>query len=359
MLILTAFPRHDGFTRHCTDFFIKGVAQTETPHTVLDLTHANIHPCKGCFHCWCKQPGNCIQNDGMKKLLDPFLAADAIVCATPLYAYDISSYLKIFFERTLPLLTPGVTYTSTGIDRNKKRFPDRGPRDMVAIVTGGLGARSHSDGAVTSLRCYAEGFDMHFHGALVRNESYLLQFTDTKPKTIKTIEAAFEQAGRMFALERKVDPDLIEKVATPLAVNQERFQLYSNIYWEHAQKVYARGGDIEEIKSLTRGDLRILMNEMASSVDPVSTSRVKAVLLFKFPDINSSYSITINNGTASIEFTENDNPNLTITCDSKIWVGVIHRTTDPLKALTGGDIKLKGEKDFFRKMGRFFPPPNL
>ncbi|MBN1575592.1 MAG: NAD(P)H-dependent oxidoreductase [Chitinispirillaceae bacterium] len=360
MLLITAFPRNNGFTRYCNDLFIRGVKQTGITFTMIDIVLANINPCRGCFHCWCSTPGRCIQHDGMERILDAFLDCDLLACATPLYAYGVSSYLKIFLERTMPLLTPGVTSTATsGVDRNKIRFPDRGPRSMAALITGGLGARSHADGAVTSLRCYAKGMNMTFAGALVRNESYLLQFTDTKPKTIKTIETAFEQAGRMFALEGTIDRELIEKVATPLAFDHARFELYSNIYWEHAQKVFSRGGSVDEIKSLTRGDIRILMQEMVHGIDPVTTAKVKAVIQLIFPDTASAYCISMEKGTARLEMVEKESFDLKITCPEAVWVGIIHRTTDPLKALTKGCIRLEGDKELFRKFGRFFPPPNI
>lgn len=359
ILVLTAFPRRDGFTRLCTDCFIKGVARTGVPHTIIDLVNAGIKPCKGCFHCWCTTPGRCVQNDGMRKLLDDFLDCDALFCATPLYAYNISSHLKMFYERTLPLLSPGVTDTPTGTDRNCIRYPDRGPRVMAAIVTGGLGTRTHADAAVASLRLFAEGFNMKFAGALVRNESYLLQFTDTKPKTVKTVETAIEQAGRTFALEGAIDRRLIEKAATPLAVDRARFRMYSNIYWEHARKVFARGGSIDEVRSLTRGDVRILMEEMALSVDPVTTANLRAAFQFIFTDTGSAYCVSVEKGTARLERAEKTHYDLKITCPETVWTGILHRTADPVKALANGDIRLEGDKELFRKFGRFFPPPNI
>lgn len=359
MLLLQAFPRTDGYTSYCTNLFLKGVAETDCDLTICDITRKDINPCLGCFHCWCATPGRCIQQDAMHTLLETFLASDLIVCASPLYAYAVSSYLKIFFERTLPLLTPGVTKTPQGTDRNRLRYPDRGPKHMAAIIVGGLGAQSHAEGAVTSLKLYAEGFNMNFAGTLVRNESYLLQFADTKPKTVKRIESAFEQAGRTFAQQQRIATELINRAATPLAIDTESFENYSNIYWEYAEAVYARGGTLNEIHMLTRSDIRILMQEMARSIDPVSTARLTATLLFVFPDKPTSYTVAIIKGKALLEERDTSAFNLCITCSSTVWAGIVHRTVDPLKALTSGSIKLVGEKELFRKLGRYFPPPNL
>jgi multimeric flavodoxin WrbA len=358
IIVVTAYPRKEGFTRYCTDLFIKGLVQANVDYTVYDLTREMINPCRGCFHCWNNTPGICIQKDDMEKMLEAFLNADAIVAATPLYAFGMGSYLKIFLERTLPLLKPGISYSENGIDRNRIRYPDRGPRHMAAIITGGLSSPVHTEGASASLRLYAESFNMQFHGPLIRNESFLLQFVDTKPLTIKTIETALETAGRMFALEGRIDRETVEKISTPLAGDRMRFQMYSNIYWEHAKKVYAAGGTAEEIKNLTRSDLRILMHEMISGIDPVTTAHTKAVLQFNFPDISLAYMVTIDHGTARILQTETAEADLFVTCHSTVWAGILHRTTDPVKALSSGEIRLKGDKMLFRKLGRFFPPPN-
>jgi multimeric flavodoxin WrbA/putative sterol carrier protein len=358
LLLLTAFPRKDGFTRYCTDLFIRGVKESGVPYSEIDITTTGIQPCLGCFHCWCSTPGKCIQTDGMDKLLDAFLECDALVCATPLYAYGIGSFLKMFFERTLPLLAPGITTSVSGIDRNNIRFPDRGPRHMAGIITGGLRGPVHAEGACTSLRLYAEGFDMTFCGAIVRSESYLLQFTDTKPKTIKSIETAFEQAGRSFALNRTIDGETIRRAEAPLAPTPTVFQNYSNIYWEHAGRVFERGGTIDEIRYLTRSDIRILMQEMAHNVDPITTAKLRAVLRFVFTDSHPSYTITIDRGTALLETGEKQHYDLTVTCTTETWVDILHRTANPVKALASGAIKLTGDKDLFRKLGRFFPPPS-
>lgn len=359
MLLLQAFPRTDGYTNYCTNLFLQGVAATDCDLTICDLTRKDINPCLGCFHCWCATPGTCIQQDAMQALLETFLASDLIVCASPLYAFAVSSYLKMFFERTLPLLTPGITKTPQGIDRNRLRYPDRGPKHMAAIIVGGLSAQSHAEGAVTSLKLYAEGFNMNFTGALVRNESYLLQFADTKPKTVKLIESAFKQAGRTFAQQQQIATELIDRAATSLAIDAESFENYSNIYWEYAESVYARGGTLDEIRMLTRSDIRILMHEMARSIDPVSTARLTATLLFVFPDKPACYTITITKGKALLEQREVSDFDLCITCSSAVWAGIVHRTVDPLKALTSESIKLVGDKELFRKLGRYFPPPNL
>lgn len=357
VLLLRANPRKNGVSQKLIEFFVKG-ARESAEITDIDLTSKNIKPCIGCYHCWSTIPGYCIQQDDMKELLELFLSSDVVVLATPLYAFAVSSYLKIFQERTLPLLAPGIIQNLNGTDRNNLRYPQRMPKKLAAIIVGGLKSPTHTDGITASLRSFAEGFGIEFAGALIRTESYILQFTDTKPKTIKSIENAFYQSGQALANGEVIAKELQQKAALELAPDLTYFQRYSNIYWDYAKQVSSRGGDPDEARILTNRDITLLMHEVARSVDPVATKGIKAVFQFEFTDQQKTFSISVERGTSSIKEQPINDPDLIIRCTSLIWVGIILRELDPIKPLTAGEIILVGDKSLFRKLHRYFPPPN-
>ena len=352
VVVLEAFPRKTGYTQQCINDFLEGAAGKADIERI-DLTSIDIHPCRGCFHCWTVTPGVCIQKDGMAQIIERYLTADIVVCVTPLYAYAVSSYLKIFQERTFPLLTPGVEFTVQGMDRNISRFPHRGPKKLAAVIVGGLKDHRLMKGAVESLRFYAEGFGMEFSGALVRPESFILQFSDTKPKTSKRIKDAFFRAGRMLVTDGVLSDELFENVSLPLASDNVAFARYSNVYWEYAEHEQ----DAQRVRYLTNRDVRILIYEMASGVDAVATKHITASFLFQFPDLNRVYSLLVRHGTCTIQERACPEPDLTITCNSESWSKVVCRETDPLKLLGKGEIRLEGDISLFRKLGRYFPPP--
>jgi multimeric flavodoxin WrbA len=357
ILLLRANPRKNGASQKLIDFFIKG-AHESAEIADIDLTSKNILPCKGCYHCWTTTPGCCIQQDEMKGLLEQFLSSDIVVIATPLYAFAVSSYCKIFQERTLPLLAPGIIQNLNGTDRNNLRYPQRMPKKLAAIIVGGLKSPSHTDGVTASLRSFAEGFGIEFAGALIRTESYILQFTDTKPKTIKSIENAFYQSGQALANGEVIPAELQQKASLELAPDLTYFQRYSNIYWGYAAQVSSRSGDPDEARILTNRDVTLLMYEVARSVDPVATKGIRAVFQFEFTDQQKVFSISVDRGTSSIKEQAFVNPDLIIRCTSVIWVSIILRELDPIKPLTAGEIQLVGDKSLLRKFHRYFPPPN-
>jgi multimeric flavodoxin WrbA/putative sterol carrier protein len=357
ILVLRSNPRKDGFSQYLIDIFVEG-AKGNADITDIDLTTKKLNPCKGCFKCWTQTPGNCIQQDDMKELLQLFMSTDIVVFATPLYAFAVSSYCKMFQERTLPLLSGGIVKNANGSDTNVLRFPDKMPKKLAAIIVGGLKSNAHSKGIIASLKSYAEGFGIEFAGVLNRPESYILKFTDTKPKTIKCIESAFFEAGQALAIQGSLSEEVQKKASLPLAPDLEYFQRYSNIYWDYARLVQKRGSDLKEACLLTSRDITILMYEMARSIDSTTTKEIKASFQFEFSDKGTIYSIVINNGESTLIEESLSNPDLIIRCSSEIWVGIVRREKDPLKALVGGEITLAGNKDLFRKLHRYFPPPS-
>ena len=97
ILVLEGSPNKKGSTHLLADCFRQGAQ--EAGHTVqmLDIAHANIHPCTGCIHCGYQGP--CVQKDDMETIRAEILDADMLVFATPLYYYGMSAQLKTLVDR--------------------------------------------------------------------------------------------------------------------------------------------------------------------------------------------------------------------------------------------------------------------
>lgn len=97
ILVLEGSPNKKGSTHLLADCFQQGAQ--EAGHTVqmLDIAHANIHPCTGCIHCGYQGP--CVQKDDMETIRGEILGADMLVFATPLYYYGMSAQLKTLVDR--------------------------------------------------------------------------------------------------------------------------------------------------------------------------------------------------------------------------------------------------------------------
>ena len=384
ILLLRAYPRKNGYTHRLTDLFVKGMREggasdaskpltrgTSTPSGASkgrptgggaalvdrDIASADIKPCIGCYRCWITSPGRCFFKDDMTTLQNDLLNADIIVCATPLNSFSVSSSLKALLDRTLPLTMPRFEQSPLGSVRNQIRFPEKWPKKIATIIVGAFNGPHIFSGVKSMMAHYANALSLELCGELLRPESFLLPFTLAKPMTVKTIEAAFVRAGCEIATDGRISVDTEQKAATPLSSDVAYFNKYSNIYWEHAVALGENSGDLDRLCRSVTSDVRILMQEMARSIDPQATAKLKATFLFEFPDKNLCISLIVDHGVCRYLEERSGVPDLKVTCSSEVWAGVFMRQSNVRDALVNKQIVLEGDTFLFSRLDRYFPPP--
>jgi hypothetical protein len=261
----------------------------------------------------------------------------------------------------------------------------------VTIVVGAFNGPAIFSGVKSMMAHYANAVSMEQCGELYRPESFLLPFTLAKPMTVKTIEAAFVRAGYELATDGRISPDTEQKAATPLSADVPYFKKYSNIYWEHAVALGEKSWDLDLLCEHVTTDVRILMQEMARSIDPLATAKLKATFRFEFPDKDLCFTLIVDRGACSFleagggaststlrvlcpkggeappfvkdgeapPFVKDGEapPDLTVTCSSEVWAGVFMRRINVRDALVNKQIVLAGDKFLFSRLDRYFPPP--
>ena len=360
VLLLRGNPRKSGFTQYLVNLFAAGLREAGAQVTDVDLAAEELalKPCLGCYYCWLREPGHCVHHDPMEQFLPAILEADVWVCATPLYYFSMSSYLKIFFERTFPLVSQGVERSRMGIFRNRLREPAKWPhKHFISIVVGALRARAGYEPLNQTFRLIADTFDMQLGGQLTRPESHLLPYKLSKPMTLKRVEAAFHIAGLEAGATGKLSAKTMADAELTLSPDDDQFRTYSNIYWEHAAAMDTINPDSATLLQQVGRDPDILMREMARCLDPKATARVRAVLQFDFPDQRRHYRLTVDRGRCGLQFAATPQPDLRVTCGTDIWVALFLRQLNVAAALRQGVIKLEGDKSLFTRLERFFPPP--
>jgi len=359
VLLLRANPRKTGQTQQLIDWFVQGVRETDARLVEVDLTTRSLLPCLGCYHCWLTTPGQCVHGDDMGELLERILEAEVLVCASPLYHFSMSSYLKVFFERTFPLLKQGLTGSGLGFTRNNLRYPDRWEgKKLVTLLTGALRGLEPYRPANETFRLIADSLDLELGGQLSRPESYLIDYPFSKPKTLKRIRAAFRQAGRETGQTGRLSPETQADAALPLSSDDERFRAYSNIYWAQAEELGEHGLVPAEVQARVAGDVRILLREMVQSFDARAGTRLRAVLQFDFPDCDRHFRVRIDRGECRLEEGRADQPDLRIECTAEVWAGIFTRQIAVREALRNRQLVLDGDKSLFTRLDRYFPPPS-
>lgn len=79
----------------------------------LDLTENQIKDCCGCWNCWLKTPGRCINKD-LDQFYFKYLEADKVLIFSKVTKGFVSGNLKSLFDRMIPLFLPQIEIVSTG-----------------------------------------------------------------------------------------------------------------------------------------------------------------------------------------------------------------------------------------------------
>ena len=356
LLVVRSNPRKGGRTQHFTNLFVQGARSAGAEVRDVDLMDRTVGPCRGCYHCWVVTPGQCVLRDDMDELLRWFIESDAVVCASPLYYYALSSRMHTFLERTLPLTDGGMDTTPRGLERNRIRYPEAWQgKTLIFLIVGAMRAAENFQPVRATCRLIAEGLGMTLGGVLVRPESYLTAFTRAKPKGIRMIEAAFVNAGMEAARTGRLSEDVCAMAALPLASNDAFFRSYSGVYWANALGMGAAALDTAALVQSVSNDVRILMPYMVSAVDPLATAQVQAVLQFDLADTDEHYCVRIDRGKASLTMAEDAAPDLRVTCPAHVWVGILVGDLDPREAMRRKMLALSGDRSLFARLARFFP----
>lgn len=170
--------------KKCLDYCKELGAETE----LIPLRKYNIQHCKACysttntqchFYCSCYPKGTPQADDMTNILYDKVLDADAIIFATPVNNYAMSTLMKTFIDRTISLdgsLAPANLKSPKDKELNKKHMkfielcsddnvPGSGVLKRFIGKTAGFIISGHEEGAsmvISSLYMYLNGCGMIF-----------------------------------------------------------------------------------------------------------------------------------------------------------------------------------------------------
>lgn len=103
ILAIVGSPRINGNTNYLTDKALREAARLGIETEKIIISEKKLSPCLG--HEECSDYSACRRDDDGTEILQKFVEADGLILATPVYYYDISSWLKIFIDRTYFLYT--------------------------------------------------------------------------------------------------------------------------------------------------------------------------------------------------------------------------------------------------------------
>ncbi len=98
VLVLTGSSRLNGNSSKLAEAFIEGAKEAGHDVKRIDCAHSKVGGCMGCGYCF-GHDGVCCQKDDFVTIREELIAADAIVFASPVYYYGLSSQLRAVIDR--------------------------------------------------------------------------------------------------------------------------------------------------------------------------------------------------------------------------------------------------------------------
>lgn len=208
ILVVNGSPKGEGSdTLRVTRAFLAGMGE---PYALVHTIHSDIRPCLGCYACWHKTPGQCVQRDDVAAILGRLCAADLLIWSTPLYCYSVPSSCKALLDRLLPLSGPKQVVGADGRTHHPVR--DRRPGRMLLISGCGFPEREGNFDALIFQFRRMFGQDLPM---ILCMEAPLLGIEEAAPVAAPYLALA-EQAGREFKQTGAITPETQAKLDAPM-----------------------------------------------------------------------------------------------------------------------------------------------
>ncbi len=326
--------------------FLQGVQSQGAETETIYLKDKDIHSCVGCYTCWAKTPGVCIFKDDMAELLEKVRGCDILVYATPLYNYNMTSLLKAFQERLLPLVDPHLIKTGEAYRHPPRYEVDR---KMVLISNCGFPEISHFDGLRHVFRHIEQSGQIPLVGEILMPAGELLKNEGLRERLQGVLQAAY-RAGVEVVRDGRVSKETEAQIQKPIVAADELAEM-ANLWWDSHLQGIAQGkpqeGGIE--------DMRLLLRGMAAMFNSQAVGNLKATIQFEVTGKQpGNWFLSIENGKCTFHEGKVNDPNLTIQTPSEVWLAIANKELDGQQAFAEGKYTATGDISLLMRMRSLF-----
>jgi multimeric flavodoxin WrbA/putative sterol carrier protein len=326
ILSINSSPRGGGEskTELMLNHLVKGMREAGAEVEVINLREKKIKNCIGCFTCWTKTPGLCIQKDDMTNEIFPkLLTSDLVVYATPLYYHFMNGAMRTFMERTLPAAQPFFERI-----QGKTGHPLRHkvPATVILSVCG-FPEESEFD-ALSEFIKRTHHKDVTIAAEIYRAAAESLTNPFLKDKADDVLDAT-ELAGRELVESMKIFPETMERIRQPL-VDPEIFSEIGNIFWKTCIAEGVTPKEFREKNMVPRPDsIESFMLLFPLGVNSEAVGERKTNLQFKFSgEVVASCYFVIGQGNITAEKGIKEDPDIAIETPFEVWMDIITGKAD-------------------------------
>ena len=220
VLVLNGSPKKKSDTMHLTNSFLEGMKSAgEHQVEIVNVIEKEIKPCLGCFACWSKCDGKCIQQDFQNEILEKIVEADVIIWSFPLYCYSMPSHLKAVVDRTIPLSRMSMKEENGKVEHDT--LFDLSSKSYVVICGCGF---PDWEGNFDGLRMQCRNM---FGGNLTvvcTPETPMLSEPTAEPLTTP-LKEKFREAGKEYSERLSLSEETVKSLETPMLPNDIYIQI--------------------------------------------------------------------------------------------------------------------------------------
>lgn len=149
---------------------------------VLRVREMEIGPCRGCFACWVKTPGQCILADDGRRVAESIMGSELTSWITPVTMGGYSAMLKNAVDRLIPLVLPYFTFVGREVHHvpRYRRYPS-------LLVVGCLEARDQQEESLFHSVVHRNATNLHAPSA----EACIVSASD--PQTLLGLDRSLEE----------------------------------------------------------------------------------------------------------------------------------------------------------------------
>jgi len=205
-----------GVTWKLLDSFLKGLSESGATVKDIQLKEMNISPCRACLTCMHKTPGQCAQRDDMDQIYPLLKESDLFVMGTPVYTDTMSAQMKTVMDRCICGMDPFLRVDSA----NRVRHPYSWamPSKFFLVATSGFPEMETFQPLIMTFRAQAANFGCESIGEICIPGSIALQMAQ---QLLEPCLDKIQRAGKMIALDGKVEPALLEEISRPIVTGEQ------------------------------------------------------------------------------------------------------------------------------------------
>ncbi len=106
LLAIAGSPRKHGNSNSLMRIAVEGAVERGAEAEVVYAKDLDIAGCRGCDGCRKTPDATCVQDDDMQRVYPLVRECDALLLASPVYFYALSSQIKQVLDRCYALITP-------------------------------------------------------------------------------------------------------------------------------------------------------------------------------------------------------------------------------------------------------------